>query len=63
MNWLLSRLVEPSTYAGLGAIGTGVYQIATTGNVGGAVSSIIGGLLAFVVPEGNSATIAKTPPS
>jgi len=51
MNWLLSRLTEPSSHAGLAGVAYGIDQIAT-GNIGFAsIATTLFGLAAFVMPE------------
>ncbi|MEQ8585945.1 MAG: hypothetical protein RLO01_01815 [Thalassobaculaceae bacterium] len=41
MNWLLKRLREPSTSAGVAAVAVGLEQFATTGSwIGGVVAAL-----------------------
>jgi hypothetical protein len=49
MKWFLSRLKEPSTAAGFGAVALGLDQYATTGSWLGA---LVAGLGAFAAVQG-----------
>ena len=53
MNWLTRRLLEPSSYGGLGMAIGGVTEMMQTGNTSSAmIALILGGLAAFVKGEG-----------
>jgi hypothetical protein len=58
MNYLLARLQEPSSSAGIATVVLAISQIVSGDFVTG-VPSLIGGLLAFFIPEGSSAPAAK----
>lgn len=51
MNWILTRLSEPSSYAGLAAVSVGINNMVTAGgfDYGNALTAL-GGLLAFAIP-------------
>lgn len=55
MTWFLTRLAEPSSYAGLAAALGGVQQI-IAGQWQTGLSALLGGLVAFVLPERRPAT-------
>lgn len=52
MKYLLARLAEPTSWAGLGIAYNSVYHIATTGQTSQPIiAGLIGGLLAVFMPE------------
>ncbi len=51
--YLLSRLAEPSSYAGLAAVTAGVHSIGS-GNLAAGAGELLGGLVAFALPEGTA---------
>jgi len=52
MRWLLSRLREPSTAAGVGAVALGLDSYASTGNWLGAVVAALGAFAAVQAEKG-----------
>jgi hypothetical protein len=57
LSFFIQRLIEPSSYAGLGLLGSGAHSL-VTGNIAGGISQVAGGVLAFLMPEG-----VTTPPA
>jgi hypothetical protein len=51
MNWLLRRLSEPSTWAGLAIVAQGVSELAVNSYNTNAWGAVIGGLVSIVVKE------------
>ena len=51
MKWFLSRLLEPSSHAGMAGAVYGVQQIASGNINAGSILTTIFGLAAFVMPE------------
>lgn len=58
LAYLLTRLSEPSTYAGVAAIAAGAHA-ALTGHAGG-IATVLGGVAAVLMPEGASAPVTAT---
>lgn len=59
MEWILARLKEPSTWAGIGVVATTIDQIAvtlvhTTPTIPGLIVAIATGLIAVVSSEAKS---------
>lgn len=57
MNWLMNRLSEPSTYAGIAAVAGTVDTMAQAGvhgGLAGAVIALLGGVAAIVAKEKGS---------
>ena len=53
IGWIGARLREPSTYAGLALVLTGLFHLANANAWAGAIASIgigIGGIIAIVLP-------------
>lgn len=51
MKWLLSRLAEPSTWAGLAAALPSIVSLAANTNNPAAWAAAAGGIAAAVIPE------------
>jgi hypothetical protein len=63
LSWLGARLAEPSSWAGLAAIATSVQQ-AVSNPSATSIATVLGGILAIIVPEGAAAKPpAITPPA
>lgn len=54
MQWILSRLREPSTWAGVGLVITQAAQAWATRDYS-AIVAVLGGLLAMAAPEAKKA--------
>lgn len=49
MNWIIKRLSEPSSAAGIGVVLSGVTQLPQNPEI--AITTILGGVMAFLVGE------------
>lgn len=56
--WLLARLVEPSTWAGVAVLVPGLTNAITTRDYGSIIQTI-GGAIAIIAPEGAAKPPAK----
>lgn len=56
MLYLLTRFMEPSSYAGFTAVAGGIINAVHGGDVVASATSIVGGLFAFLLPEGTKVT-------
>ncbi|MGN6526699.1 MAG: hypothetical protein ACTHL8_09940 [Burkholderiaceae bacterium] len=54
MKWLIARLAEPSTWAGLGVFATQIIPAIQTHNTGAIVATVLGAVSA-IVPEKSGA--------
>lgn len=59
MNWLKTRLREPSTWAGLAILAQGVASVAIDHRNPNAWAALVGGVAAVVAPEGEGAARAN----
>jgi hypothetical protein len=62
LSWLGARLAEPSSWAGLAAIATSVQQAVASPSAT-SIATVLGGILAIIVPEGAAKPPAATPPA